>query len=397
MINEILEILKNIENFTVTNVYNILSNVKYKLQKEKNINYKIIEAPRFIHKPNQEVIRTFKQPYAEVIENFVSTMKEKLPEESLNAMYHNLKTLKIGQINNPIYSFFFGGTYYFGINAITLGNRNRGSATTTHELLHMSSAVIGKNNMAGGFMTGFIGRSLNEGYTEVLNNRLFGHPITKNPFYNTYSRFASAIEDIIGKDNMTNMYFRADLKGLFEQLSSYSSKEKTSVFLKDLDSLYQFIGIGYNLSSKRLDRMINYLTEISFNYVNDSIKKGTLSSEEAKLFLQHHHEKVSAIKTYINELTNKRKNSVQINNLDTVIISQQVIPQKNNEDENKISNSANNYSYSFSPNGNVETPQLDSSKTRKKIKGNISYQFIFFINIIISTLITIGYLFIIYK
>ena len=132
--------------FTVKNVYNILSNVKYKLQRNKNITYKMVEAPKFIYKPNHEVTRVFKEPYADVIENFVSTMKEKLPEESLDAMYHNLQTLKVGQINNPMYSFFLAGSYHFGINAIYLGNRNRGTATTTHELLHMSSAIIGKKN-----------------------------------------------------------------------------------------------------------------------------------------------------------------------------------------------------------------------------------------------------------
>ena len=400
MIHEILEILKNIEVFAVKNVFNILSNVKYKLQKNKNITYKIIEAPEFIQKPSHEVTRTFKEPYAEVIDNFVSTMKEKLPEESLNAMYHNLKTLKIGQVNNPIYSFFFGGTYYFGINGITLGNRNRGSATTTHELLHMSSAIIGKNNMAGGFMAGYVGRSLNEGYTEVLNNRLFGHPITKNPLYNTYARFASIIEDIIGKDTMTNMYFSADLKGLFEQLSSYSSKEKTSVFLKDLDSLYQFNGIGFNLSSKRLDRMINYLTDISLNYVNTSIKNGTLTSEDAKLFLQTHREKVTSINTYINQLTNRngKSSTTQNNNtLNTVNTPQQDMIRSNSEAENSPSHDKNSYSYTFSPNANIESQQLDVAKTKKRVRGSISYYFLFFINIILSILITIGYVFILFK
>lgn len=397
MINEILEILKNVENFTVTNVYNFLSNVKYKLQKNKKITYKIIEAPQFIHKPFQEVARTFKPPYAEVIENFVATMRGKLPEESLDAMYHNLKTLKIGQINNPIYSFFFGGSYHFGVNAIILGTKNRGNATTTHELLHMSSAVIGKNNMAGGFMTAPVGRSLNEGYTEVLNNRLFGHPITENPLYNTYARFASAIEDIIGRENMTNMYFSADLKSLFEQLSSYSSKEKTSIFLKDLDSLYQFVGVGYNFSSKCFDRMLNYLIDTSINYVNESIKKGILSPNEAKVFLDKYKEKVNSINVYINSIVKNKKTPVQNNDSDLTNSGQQETHQKVNDVDRPLPNNTKNYSYGFSPENGVGTPVLDNSMVRKKTKGNISYNLLFFINILLSIFITIGYLFIIYK
>lgn len=310
MVQEIVDILKNIELYCVTNFYNSLVNKRYKLQKDKNIEYKLLDAPKFTQTVVKENNRVFKETYTQIIENFVSTMKEKLPEPALNAMYHNLKTLKIGKTNNSIISMFLCGLYIQIPNVIILTKNNRGDATVTHELLHMSSLIIGKNNMASGFYMNKVGRSLNEGYTEVLNNRLFGHPITQVPSYNMYAKFASVIEDIIGKNNMTNLYFTADLKGLFEQLSYYSSREKTSVFLKDLDSLYssKFLII---INSSCFDRIIDYLTYTSIDYVDVSIKTGTLSLADAGLFLQKYREKIESINDDLNKLAGRNVKSFQ--------------------------------------------------------------------------------------
>jgi len=402
--NEIIEILKNIKTYTITNIYNTLNNVKYKLQKDKNINYKIIEAPKFNQTVNQEIARTFKLQYAEVIENFVSTMKEKLPESALMAMYHNIKTLKIGYSPYLIINIVTGGFYRCLDNIIKLNpiyvnpKQKRGNYIITHELLHMSSHISDGKNKAIGFHWNKIGRNLNEGYTEILNNRLFGHPIVKGR-YNLYAKYASVIEDIIGKDNMTNLYFNANLKGLFDKLSSYSSSQKTSTFLKDLDTphpilYYKEYPIIGNISARNKQdyRMINYLNEIALNYVDNEVKNGTLSKEEAKVFLENHRKKIKAIKER-NELPQKEEKSTSRNKDGSDKNNDSDILQKNYENIKLTKHNNNSYSYKFSPNNDVITPQLNSVKTKKRIKGNISYHFIFLINIILSILITATYLF----
>lgn len=370
MIQEILEMLKSIETFVVTNIYNVLTNAKYKLQKDNNITYKLIDAPKFRHIVSNKIDKPFKEPYAEVIDNFVATMKEKLPESSLHSMYHNLKTLKFFRINNPIYSFFYSGSYFFGINGIALGAKNRGNATTTHELLHMSSAIIGKNNMAGGFCTGVVGRNLNEGYTEVLNNRLFGHPITKSPKYNIYSRLANIIEDVVGKDDMTNLYFSADLKGLFERLTFYSSKEKTSLFLRNFDSLFSL----YVFNSECLYRIIDYLTEISLKYVNTQIKNGVFTPEEGNAFLQNYRKKINDINIYINQLRNKNSEELAANN-------------------NYYKFESSSFKF-IQDNNELGYFQIDSENISQKTKGVVSFNLIFFSCIILTIVITLCYLFI---
>lgn len=312
---EIIDKLKSIEIFYITNVYNLLNNQKYKLQKNKNITYKVVETPKIKQGESQEVTYNFKKQYVEVVDNFVSTLREKLPSDSLAAMEHNLQTLRINNTSNPIFCHLFNGMYNLNSNCIILGKQNRGVATITHELLHMSSG----RKIITGFNNGFVGRYLNEGYTEILNNRLFGHPITSNPQYNICSRFASIVEDIIGKDQMTNLYFNANLKGLFEQLSSYSSNTKTSVFLRDLDALMPLGGRIGVVNVRCLDRITNYLVDTSINYINASVKDGTLSSEEGKLFLQNFKDKMVDLNTYLNKLAgNDHTLSLTDNVLDTI-------------------------------------------------------------------------------
>ena len=89
---------------------------------------------------------------------------------------------------------------------------------------------------------------------------------------------------------MTNLYFDANLKGLFDILSSYSSEKETSVFLKDLDSLFQSrISIkGYVrlISKKTLNSISKYLTSLSLNFAKEQVQNRNMSKEEEKGFLK---------------------------------------------------------------------------------------------------------------
>lgn len=97
-----------------------------------------------------------------------------------------------------------------------------------------------------------------------------------------------------------------------------------------------------------------------------------------------------------NEDENK-KTSIQNSKNDVHNNNQQDIPTNVNLSKDQIHNVATNYLYAYSPGSRAEIPQIDSSKVRKRTKGNISYQLLFFVNVILSIIITIGYIFMLYK
>ena len=112
-----------------------------------------------------------------------------------------------------------------------------------HELLHMSSTIIDKeNNIA---FSGFsqigknipIGVALDDGYTELLLYRMFD--LNKEHIAYKYEVIISnLIEQIINQDKMSNLYFNANLYELVKELEKYNTKENIIKFLEDLDSVY---------------------------------------------------------------------------------------------------------------------------------------------------------------
>ena len=84
-----------------------------------------------------------------------------------------------------------------------------------------------------------IGRSIDEGYAQLLTERYFGKEegATIYPFE---TGIVKSIEQIVGKDKMTHLYFSANLNGLINELSKYNSKSAVIKFVNDLDFIFEY-------------------------------------------------------------------------------------------------------------------------------------------------------------
>lgn len=116
--------------------------------------------------------------------------------------------------------------------------RDNTKATLYHELLHAATAderlmCVGfKNVLKNGIV---FGRGLNEGYTELLNNRFFG---ADSESYIYLQKLAQEIENLCeSKEKMIENYFNADIFSLINDLMKKMSLKQIIDILVDMDYL----------------------------------------------------------------------------------------------------------------------------------------------------------------
>lgn len=179
--------------------------------------------------------------------NFYQVITANFPPEYLSNLFRNINELNI------TYSYFLkevlfkhchlSGTYTPSTNTIKINKRHL-KDTIYHELLHMSSSCYTSD---GVIRSGFsiqtpsiyglsIGDGLTEGYTDVLNKRFFKDQYSWS-YYKMEYDISLLLEKIVGRDKMGKMYFQADLKGLIDELSNYSSPEEAIEFIKSVDNI----------------------------------------------------------------------------------------------------------------------------------------------------------------
>lgn len=240
----------------------------------------------------------------EMINTFVSVLEEKISKDNLRLLYNNMSTLKIENksiLLEQVLGIFKDNTttgqYYLEDNVISilpLKDKNILSkyvgveieeyiVNLYHELLHMSSTVLDreKNMVFSGFSqigkVG-IGIALDDAYTEILLYRYFN--LDKEYMSYKYEVIITTlIEDIIGKDKMTNLYFKADLYELVKKLETYNTKENIIEFIENLDSIY----VLCDHSKRYRNDIIYYHNKIAQflvdTYLNKLKEKGLLKSE----------------------------------------------------------------------------------------------------------------------
>lgn len=136
------------------------------------------------------------------------------------------------------------GKYNPKTNEINTYNDKK--TTLNHELLHASSSNpffssigfnrIFKENKEINLRHNEIGRGLNEGYTELLNNRLFKEISFS---YIHLNKIAYLIELLFtNKNEMKDYYFNNDIEGIIYELNKYINKEEIINLLIDIDELY---------------------------------------------------------------------------------------------------------------------------------------------------------------
>ena len=110
-----------------------------------------------------------------------------------------------------------------------------------HELLHAVTSYHHKTKNYSGFKQlntktkKVIGKFLNEGYTELLTQKLFGP--NDNGGYPYEEKVAEIIELIIDQDKMQKLYFNINLEGLINELAKYNNVNKVKQFILNIDTI----------------------------------------------------------------------------------------------------------------------------------------------------------------
>ena len=189
--------------------------------------------------------------FNEIIYKFYQVLEENFSHNNLSAFYKNLKELKIKTrnynildlISMQLFHTIDAGEYSTNKNKLTVLEKESDyiSSIVFHELLHMASTIETAQTTFTGFYQKSkktkknIGIALNEGYTEYLNKKYFNSHL--ETIFEEEISIAERIEFIIGKDKMQELYFTANLNGLIDEISIYTSKEDAFDLIKTLDKL----------------------------------------------------------------------------------------------------------------------------------------------------------------
>lgn len=205
---------------------------------EKHIN-EIISSLNNLSDANtyQSKIKDYINIYQSEIKKYINILLENLSFEDKKVLLYNLETLVIKK-NKMLYFDNIAGYYYPSKNLIEYCK----TESLSHEVLHMASSY--SDLTTGTIYTGFlqsnckneIGRAINEGYTEILNYRLFNGS-TKTP-YKRQIRVARLIELLLGdSEKLTHLYFNCNLEGLINEINKYSSSEEAFNLITELDKV----------------------------------------------------------------------------------------------------------------------------------------------------------------
>lgn len=314
--NRIKELLEKYNNsFTVITITAICNKInilreKFALQKGKHLgNIIILNTPQIFNNgytfSNSKKQKEFLQSQ---VENFVEQMNHSVSEENLILMYNNLHNLRINESDAHLLllSLFMnisgkkgivGGYYNIGKNKICVytpefnefikklffKDKNIISLEVgyTHELLHMSSTIKKNNKRCSGFNHYYnvpyfnfsIGSAINEGYTDLLNKRIFNYE-NYGGIYEIFMTISSMVEYIVGQDKMTNLYFKADLKGLVAEISKYNSEREVKEFIVNFDMLHK--------DPRKIYQIISFLFVTYNNKLHKNVENGEITYLEMK-------------------------------------------------------------------------------------------------------------------
>lgn len=236
--------------------------------------------------------------YNNFFTRFENVLKEKLPHCNHSGFYKNVKKLKFSTKSSWLEKRYL--RYHPETMAIYSGNKNKLSlfqeqiekarleddkdGVVNHELLHMSTARKDGNHYFCGFEQTdrksrcFIGRGLNEGYTEYLNRKYFS---TEDDFYYYFEErhLAKGIERIIGKEKMEQLYFASDLHSLVMELSKYTTIDKIASLINKIDRM-QEEEMFVDYCAKLYTELKEEIVEIYGNKQVYELKNGNITEEE---------------------------------------------------------------------------------------------------------------------
>ncbi len=208
---------------------------------------------------------------------------------TLPDLFFNLENLNIHYV--PFYErkhFLLDtlGTYSYKNNEINIYKNRPG--VLEHEFLHTASSRKITKNDTDYSLTGFsvVGkdldwfRGLNEGYTEVLNQRIFK---TRKTAYKTNTYVVKYFENIFDDPKeMEKAYFYNDIDNVVYQFLEYGSKEE---FLKVISFLDLYAGMPAPKAKR--DAIVNLICNvIKRSGKKDNIDKCKKLDEDNKLSIK---------------------------------------------------------------------------------------------------------------
>ena len=181
----------------------------------------------------------------EVIE-FAKLIEKEFPQADLVNFYNNINGLSVETYESKRKRIIIYrtsktvGTYNVASNLIRI-EKGFVESAIYHELFHMASSRYVGDIWYSGFSQSLnkdaftIGDGLNEGYTQLLSERYFGHVEGLKGPYSYLVIIAGLLEEVVGAEKMTGLYLKADLPGLINELKEYASEGEIMRFLSALD------------------------------------------------------------------------------------------------------------------------------------------------------------------
>lgn len=219
---------------------------KYCLQKShKSIPVRILPE-QYLRYDDINFDNLISMKFGELFSRFANVILSKFHYVNLTNFYNNLNEIRIDlydlRTKNKYFHRGIFGYYDVKKNAIKL-DEDYVSVIIFHELFHMASSVYLNGNYYSGFRQyssddyTSIGKGLNEGYTQLLTERYFGHNDDFGKVYEYETFIVGKLEEIVGKFKMQELYLSANLYGLIKELNKYISYEEIINFIRCLDFL----------------------------------------------------------------------------------------------------------------------------------------------------------------
>lgn len=288
-LNNILSIIALL-NISVPkeSIYIKIQNIKLQKEKAQKIKLALLEEFESLDLINYQTNHfKFSEKDKEKIKTLIPLIKKE-NIEIYNFINKLLQNTKIDNLKNLILNFPYitikyhsasydpsiSGIYNGKTKEIHIYNRDN-KVSLHHELLHASSADIRFMNIGFKIVlkNGLIfGKGLNEGYTELLNNRFFNYTSTS---YNYLQKLAKQIENLCtDKENMIEYYFNADIFSLISELIPKISLKEIIDILVDMDMLL------YNENKSYLE-YLKIKEKIRFIQNKNKVKKLLVKSKKS--------------------------------------------------------------------------------------------------------------------
>lgn len=282
---------KHPPEFLITLLESIIQPIKFYQKKKNGIIYKISpDIPNGIYDLSN--LGRYGYFMYDILE-FKQIMDSKLSKYNNSAFYNNIPLLKIyssEQLSEEAVEGSYNHKKIIGLKKRPKEeNRIYSKHYLFHELLHLATSY---SNDKGYVTSGFkqtlgnyvIGRGINEGYTELMTRRYFSECEVDKGDENVYpveQVMVYGIEMLIGREKMEELFFNADLYGLYAEMQKYMSKKNVQNIIELADQTIE--STDTDLVKKIYYTVKESLTEINLQKLNFQRENGEISEEEYHL------------------------------------------------------------------------------------------------------------------